>query len=64
MGWLKTPDEVDLTGEAIRNKLLDLPDTARVFVVSRPASGEFRIVSTERKADGQLQIKYSDVPEA
>jgi len=64
MGWLSTPAEVDLTGEAIRDKLLDLPDATRGFVVSIPDSGEFRVVSIERKADGQTQIKYSDVPEA
>ena len=64
MGWLSTPVEVDLTGEAIRDKLLDLPDVTRVFVVTRPGSGGFRVVSIERKASGETEYKYSNVPEA
>ena len=64
MGWLSTPVEVDLTGEAIRDKLLDLPDATRVFVISRPGSGNLRIISVERKASGQTEYKYNDVPEA
>ena len=52
------------TGEAIRDKLLALPDTIRTFVVTRPDSGEFRVVSIERKASGQTEYKYNDVPEA
>ena len=58
------PETVVLaTGEEIRDRLLALPDTARTFVVTRPGSGDYRVISMERKADGQTQIKYSDVPE-
>lgn len=52
------------TGEEIRDMLLALPDTARAFVVTRPGSGDFRVVSIERKADGRTEYKYSNVPEA
>lgn len=55
---------VAATGEEIRDMLLALPDAARAFVVTRPGSGDYRVISVERRADGQTQIKYSDVPEA
>lgn len=51
------------TGEEIRDMLLALPDSARTFVVTRPGIGDYRIISMERRADGQIQMKYSDTPE-
>lgn len=52
-----------LTAEEIRDRLLALPDNDRRLVVTNPGSGDYRIISMERKADGRMQIKYSDVPE-
>lgn len=51
-------------GEAIRDALLSLPDDERTFITTDPSSGDFRVISIERKASGEIEIKYSDVPEA
>lgn len=62
---LKTKPQVILnqTGEEIRDLLLALPDASRRLVVTSPGSGEYRVVSMERKTDGRIQIKYTDIPE-
>jgi len=63
---LKTKPKLILnqTGEEIRDALLALPDAGRRLVVTSPGSGEHRVVSLERQADGRIQIKYTDTPEA
>lgn len=54
----------EMTAELIRDSLLSLPDEERTFIITGPGSGDFRIISIERKASGEIEIKYSDVPEA
>ncbi|GAJ03012.1 unnamed protein product [marine sediment metagenome] len=52
------------TAEAIRDALLSLPANERGFIATAPGSGGFRVVSIQRKASGETEYKWSDVPEA
>lgn len=53
----------EMTGKAIRDALLSLSDEERTFITTDPSSGDFRVTAIQRKADGKIEIKYSDVPE-
>lgn len=37
-----------------------MADTARGYVKTSPTTGQFKVVSIERKADGKLQASYDD----
>ena len=37
-------------------------DTARGYVKTNPASGEFKVVAVQRDATGKLDVEYDDVP--
>jgi hypothetical protein len=50
------------TGVAKAN-LDAMADTARGYVKTTPAIGQFKIISVERDADGKLQVTYDDVAE-
>jgi len=39
-----------------------LADTARGYIQTVPTTGQFKIVSIQRQADGKAAIKYDDVP--
>jgi hypothetical protein len=38
-----------------------MADTARGYVKTNPASGEFKVVAVQRDADGKLDVEYDDV---
>ncbi|MCJ7828588.1 MAG: hypothetical protein MUP81_02475 [Dehalococcoidia bacterium] len=38
-----------------------LADTARGYIKTSPTTGQFKIVSIERKADGKMNAQYDDV---
>ena len=38
-----------------------LADTARGYIQTAPTSGQFKIVSMQRQADGKMAVKYDDV---
>jgi len=38
-----------------------LADTARGYIQTAPTSGQFKIVSMQRQADGKVATKYDDV---
>ena len=38
-----------------------MADTARGYVKTSPTTGQFRVVSIERQADGKLKTDYDDV---
>ena len=38
-----------------------MTDTARGYVKTNPAAGEFKVVSVHRQADGKLDVEYDDV---
>lgn len=56
--------EVDATAleAGVAKANLDaMADTARGYVKTGPAAGEFTVVSIQRKADGKLEASYDDV---
>lgn len=53
----------DQTGAEVRDLILALADTDRGLVVTDPTTGEFKVISIERKADGKFNLKYDDVAE-
>ncbi len=38
-----------------------MADTARGYIKTNPAAGQFKIVSIQRQADGKAEVKYDDV---
>ena len=38
-----------------------MADTARGYIKTNPTSGQFKVVSIERQADGKLKTDYDDV---
>lgn len=53
----------DQDGAEIRDLVVALEDLERNLVVTTPAIGEFKIISVERNAAGELAYKYNDVAE-
>ena len=51
----------DQTGLEVRDLIVALADLDRKLVITNPQSGEFTVVSVQRKADGKLGTKYDDV---
>lgn len=49
-----------VAGQAKAN-LDAMADTARGYVKTDPTSGQFKVVSVQRQADGKLAAKYDDV---
>jgi len=39
-----------------------MADTARGYIKTDPTSGQFKVISIERRADGKQEAKYDDVP--
>jgi hypothetical protein len=39
-----------------------MADTARGYIKTSPTSGQFRVISQERQADGKLKTDYDDIP--
>lgn len=44
-----------------KSNLDAMTDTARGYVQTTPTSGQFKVVSVQRQADGKLAVKYDDV---
>ena len=40
-----------------------MADTARGYIKTNPTTGQYKVVSIERKSDGKLQASYDDVAE-
>lgn len=53
----------DQTGAEVRDLVLGLSDTERGLVTTDPATGQFKVISIERKADGKINVQYDDVAE-
>lgn len=51
-----------LASTAAKDNLDALTDTTRGYVKTDPTSGQFKVVSVQRQADGKLSAKYDDVP--
>ena len=50
-----------LTTTAAKDNLDAMTDTARSYVKTNPVSGEFKVISVHRQADGKLDVEYDDV---
>ncbi len=50
-----------LAATAAKGNLDALSDTARGYIKTNPAVGEFPIIAEQRDADGNLDIEYDDV---
>ena len=53
--------DTELTATAAKDNLDALADTARGYVQTSPAVGEFPIVAVQRDATGNLDVDYDDV---
>ena len=51
----------ELAAGAAKSNLDAMTDTTRGYVKTSPVSGQFKIVSVQRAADGKLQASYDDV---
>lgn len=54
-------DNTKLASTAAKDNLDALGDTAREYVKTNPAGGEFPVISIHRQADGKLDVEYDDV---
>jgi len=55
---------VDQSATEIRDSILGLGDTERGIVTTDPTTGQFKVISVERDADGKLKVQYDDVAES
>lgn len=51
----------ELAATAAKANLDAMADTARGYIKTNPAAGEFKIVSIERDATGKAKVTYDDV---
>ena len=51
----------DQTGAEMRDLIVGLADADRKIVITTPTSGQFKVISVQRQADGKAAIKYDDV---
>ena len=63
LGGIAEGAQPDQSGAEVRDLILALGDTERGLVRTDPSSGQFKVVSIERKADGKFNLKYDDVAE-
>lgn len=50
-----------LASGVAKANLDSMADTARGYVKTNPTSGQFKVISIERQADGKLKTDYDDV---
>jgi len=53
----------DQSATEIRDAIVGLGDTERKIMITEPISGQFKVVSVQRKADGKVEVAYDDVAE-
>lgn len=51
----------ELAAAAAKDNLDAIADTARGYIKTSPAAGEFKIISIERDATGKAKVDYDDV---
>lgn len=54
----------DQNGAEIRDLIVGLADTERKLLITDPGSGEHKVVSAQRLADGTIKVKFDDVAES
>ena len=52
----------ELAGSAAKDNLDALADTARGYIKTDPAVGEFPVVSIQRNVAGKTEVDFDDVP--
>jgi hypothetical protein len=50
----------DQSGAEIRDLIVGLADTDRKIIITVPTTGQFKVVSFQRQADGKMAAKYDD----
>ena len=53
----------DQAATEIRDAIVGLSDTERKIVITEPISGQFKVISVQRKADGKAEVSYDDEAE-
>ena len=48
----------------IRDAIVNLSDTERKILITKPESGQHKVIDVHRNAAGNLEYTYDDVPEA
>ena len=56
-----TVTNTELASGAAKANLDAMSDTARGYVKTAPASGQFPVVAVQRAASGELEVDYDDV---
>lgn len=51
----------ELAAGVAKSNLDAMTDTARGYVKTSPVTGQFKVISIERSADGKLKTDYDDV---
>ncbi len=51
----------ELAASVAKANLDAMTDTARGYIKTSPVTGQFKVVSIERQADGKLKTDYDDV---
>jgi hypothetical protein len=54
-------DNTKLASTAAKDNLDALADTSRGYIKTDATTGEFKVISLQREADGKLGIDYDDV---
>ena len=54
--------DTELTASAAKDNLDALGDTARGYIKTDPAVGEFPVVSIQRNVAGKTEVDFDDVP--
>ncbi len=55
--------QVNPTATDIRDSIVGLPDLDRKIVISRPGSGQKKIVAIQTHSDGKTEIEQNDTAE-
>jgi len=50
----------ELAAGVAKTNLDAIADTARGYVKTNPAGGEFKVIAIQRDADGKLDVEYDD----
>ena len=50
-----------LASGVAKSNLDAMTDTARGYIKTNPTTGQFKVISIERQADGKAKVQYDDV---
>lgn len=61
LGGVEAGATADQTGAEVRDLVVALADADRKIVISEPTTGQFKVISLQRQADGRVAVAYDDV---